>query len=63
MSDIAIVTEDIELEDVITRCRPRRVGMNDPLSTTGRHDVAGHRGRRVQVVVDIEPIAFIAQLG
>ncbi len=53
----------VELEHVITGGRPRRVSVDDPLGAARRQDAAGDRRRRVQVVVDIDPIALVAQLG
>jgi len=53
----------IKLEHVVARCWPLRIGMYGPLFAISRQDVAGYGRRRIQVVVDVQPITLAAQLG
>jgi hypothetical protein len=53
----------VELEHVLTGGWPWGIRVNDPLRTAGGQNVARHGRRCVQVVVNVEAIALLTQLG
>jgi hypothetical protein len=53
----------VELEHIITSRRPHGVRGNGELCPVRGHKTAGDRRRRIEVVVHVESVALIAQLG